>query len=109
MLTRVATSHLRVGTFEFFAARRDREALERLTVRRYLLGMVAHGVWWAGYILFPFVLGKSLAAPGWLVTVSVTMETTAMLAWSSQLMYWVPLRLARNDLLPISSFSSTSG
>ncbi len=62
----------------------DALALERLTVRRYLLGMVAHGVWWAGYILFPFVLGKSLAAPGWLVTVSVTMETTAMLA----ALYW---------------------
>jgi serine/tyrosine/threonine adenylyltransferase len=30
VLTRVAASHLRVGTFEFFAARRDREALARL-------------------------------------------------------------------------------
>jgi uncharacterized protein YdiU (UPF0061 family) len=30
ILTRVAASHLRVGTFEYFAARRDREALERL-------------------------------------------------------------------------------
>jgi MFS family permease len=59
-------------------------ALERLTVRRYLLGMVAQGVWWAGYILFPFVLGKSLSAPGWMVTISVTMETTAMLA----ALYW---------------------
>jgi len=59
-------------------------ALERLTVRRYLLGMVAQGVFYAGYLLFPFVLGKSLAAPGWLVTVSVTMETTAMLA----ALYW---------------------
>jgi MFS family permease len=58
--------------------------LERLTVRRYLWGMVAQGVWWAGYILFPFVLGKSLAAPGWVVTLSVTMETTAMLA----ALYW---------------------
>ncbi|MFO7607937.1 MAG: MFS transporter [Candidatus Krumholzibacteriia bacterium] len=66
------------------AAAADVLALERLTVRRYLLGMVAQGVWWAGYILFPFVLGKSLAAPGWLVTVSVTMETTAMLA----ALYW---------------------
>ena len=62
----------------------DARALERLTIRRYLLGMVAQGVWWAGYILFPFVLGKSLDAPGWLVTVSVTMETTAMLA----ALYW---------------------
>ena len=31
MLTRVAASHLRVGTFEFFAARADREALVALT------------------------------------------------------------------------------
>ena len=30
ILTRVASSHIRVGTFEFFAARRDREALELL-------------------------------------------------------------------------------
>ncbi|AKU93859.1 hypothetical protein AKJ09_00523 [Labilithrix luteola] len=31
VLTRVASSHLRVGTFEFFAARDDRKALETLT------------------------------------------------------------------------------
>jgi uncharacterized protein YdiU (UPF0061 family) len=31
VLTRVAASHLRVGTFEFFAARDDREALSALT------------------------------------------------------------------------------
>jgi serine/tyrosine/threonine adenylyltransferase len=31
VLTRVAASHLRVGTFEFFAAREDREALSILT------------------------------------------------------------------------------
>jgi uncharacterized protein YdiU (UPF0061 family) len=31
ILTRVASSHLRVGTFEFFAARGDREALVALT------------------------------------------------------------------------------
>ena len=31
VLTRVAASHLRVGTFEFFAARGDREALVALT------------------------------------------------------------------------------
>jgi serine/tyrosine/threonine adenylyltransferase len=35
VLTRVATSHLRVGTFQYFAVRRDREALELLT--RYAL------------------------------------------------------------------------
>ena len=31
VLTRVASSHIRVGTFEYFAARRDREALQQLT------------------------------------------------------------------------------
>ncbi len=31
VLTRVAASHIRVGTFQFFAARNDREALESLT------------------------------------------------------------------------------
>ena len=31
VLTRVAPSHIRVGTFQFFAARRDADALERLT------------------------------------------------------------------------------
>jgi len=31
ILTRVAQSHIRVGTFEFFAAREDREALQKLT------------------------------------------------------------------------------
>lgn len=30
VLTRVAASHLRVGTFEYFAARRDRDALQHL-------------------------------------------------------------------------------
>ena len=30
VVTRVATSHLRVGTFEFFAARRDLERLRQL-------------------------------------------------------------------------------
>ena len=30
VLTRVASSHIRVGTFQFFAARGDREAVERL-------------------------------------------------------------------------------
>jgi uncharacterized protein YdiU (UPF0061 family) len=30
VLTRIASSHLRVGTFEYFAARQDRDAIERL-------------------------------------------------------------------------------
>mgnify|MGYP000906932436 CR=1 FL=1 len=35
VITRVAASHLRVGTFQYFAARRDHEAVEKLT--RYAL------------------------------------------------------------------------
>lgn len=35
VLTRVASSHIRIGTFQYFAARQDREALELLT--RYAL------------------------------------------------------------------------
>jgi uncharacterized protein YdiU (UPF0061 family) len=31
VLTRVASSHIRIGTFQYFAARGDREAIERLT------------------------------------------------------------------------------
>ena len=46
--------------------------------------MAAQGVWWSGYLLFPFVLAKSLAAPDWLVTVSVVMETSGMLL----ALYW---------------------
>src|SRR6185369_14851082 len=30
IITRVAASHIRVGTFQFFAAREDRDALEKL-------------------------------------------------------------------------------
>ena len=65
-------------------------ALEKLTVRRYLLGMVFQGIWASGYVLLPFVLGKSLAAPGWLVTLTVTMETTGMLL----ALYWGQLMVS---------------
>ncbi len=46
VLTRVAASHMRVGTFEFFAARDDREALSMLTsyalARHYPLSAEKH-------------------------------------------------------------------
>jgi MFS family permease len=54
--------------------------IERTTARRYWLGMFFQGIWFTGQLLFPFVLAKSLAAPGWLVTLSVLMETTGMVA-----------------------------
>ena len=65
-------------------------ALEKTTVRWYLLGMVFQGIWAAGYVLVPFVLGKSLAAPGWLVTPVGDLETTAMLL----ALYWGQLMVS---------------
>jgi MFS family permease len=65
-------------------------SLEKLTIRWYLLGTFFQGIWNSGYILFPFVLGKSLAAPGWLVTLAVTLETTGMLA----ALYWGQLMIS---------------
>ena len=62
----------------------DATALERLTTRRYLQAMVFQGIWTTGQFLFPFVLAKSLAAPGWLVTLSVMMETSGMMLG----LYW---------------------
>jgi len=60
------------------------QALERLTVRRYLLGMFSQGIWWAGYLLFPFIMAKSLGASDWMVTIAVTLETSGMLL----ALYW---------------------
>lgn len=60
------------------------DQLERLTARRYLQAMVFQGIWTTGQYLFPFVLAKSLDAPGWLVTLSVMMETSGMMLG----LYW---------------------
>ncbi len=57
VLTRVAASHLRVGTFEYFAARGDREALAQLTgyaLARHYPGVDAAGG--AALALFDAVL-----------------------------------------------------
>ena len=46
VLTRVAASHIRVGTFEFFAARQDREALSALAtyaIERHYPEAAGHG------------------------------------------------------------------
>ena len=40
--------------------------------------MIFQGIWTTAQFLFPFVLAKSLAAPAWLVTLSVLMETSGM-------------------------------
>ena len=60
------------------------EELERLTIRRYLAGMICQGFWWAGFILFPFVMAKSLNGSGLQVTLSATMELAGMLL----ALYW---------------------
>jgi len=52
---------------------------ESYTLPRFLLGMVFQGVWWAGYLLVPFVLAKSLNASGGLITLAVTMDFGGML------------------------------
>ncbi|HOX26104.1 MAG TPA: MFS transporter [Candidatus Krumholzibacteria bacterium] len=64
--------------------------LERITTRRYLQAMVFQGIWTAGLYLFPFVLAKSLGAPGWLITVTVIMETTGLML----ALYWGQLMAA---------------
>jgi MFS family permease len=58
--------------------------LEVLTLRSYLIGMIFQGIWWSGYLLFPFVLAKSLHGSGGLITVAVTMDTAGMLL----ALYW---------------------
>jgi hypothetical protein len=52
---------------------------ELAVLPRFLAGMIFQGVWWAGYILVPFVLAKSLGAPEGLVTLAVIMDTGGML------------------------------
>ncbi|MCP4144369.1 MAG: MFS transporter [bacterium] len=73
-----------------FTDGKDVPALELLTLQRYMFGMLFQGVWWAGYVMLPFVLGKSLGAPGWLITVVVTMDTAGMLL----ALYWGHLMAA---------------
>ena len=68
----------------FFFGDQRPQPLEVLTLRSYLIGMFFQGIWWSGYLLFPFVLAKSLHGSGGLVTLSVTMDTAGMLL----ALYW---------------------
>lgn len=68
--------------------------LERTTLRGYYVGMVFQGLWWAGYLLIPFILAKSLRAPGSLITVAVMMENLAMFL----ALYWGYLLARRGHL-----------
>jgi len=77
--------------------RSDPTALEKSTLPRFLFGMVFQGIWWAGYLLVPFVLAKSLAASGELITLSVTMDTGGMLL----ALYWGHLLTRGNRRLLI--------
>lgn len=68
----------------------DAIQLERITSRRFYQATVFQGVWTTGQYLFPFVLAKSLGAPGWLVTLSVMLETSGMALG----LYWAQLMAA---------------
>ena len=65
----------------------DTIRLERITSRRFYLATVFQGIWTTGQYLFPFVLAKSLGAPGWMVTLAVMLETSGMTLG----LYWARL------------------
>lgn len=65
--------------------------IERATLRNYLCGNFFQGLWWSGYLLIPYVLAKSLDAPGSLITLSVMMETFGMFL----ALYWGHLLATR--------------
>lgn len=65
--------------------------LERATLSNYLCGNFFQGLWWSGYLLIPYVLAKSLGAPGSLITLSVMMETFGMFL----ALYWGHLLATR--------------
>ena len=79
-------------------------ALERYTLPRFLCGMVFQGIWWAGYLLVPFVLAKSLAAPGELITLAVTLDTGGMLL----ALYWGDL-LTRGNRRSVTLWGGALG
>lgn len=68
----------------------DTIQLERITSRRFYLATVFQGIWTTGQYLFPFVLAKSLGAPGWMVTLAVMLETSGMTLG----LYWAQLMAA---------------
>ncbi len=68
----------------------DTIQLERVTSRRFYLATVFQGIWTTGQYLFPYVLAKSLAAPGWVVTLAVVLETSGMTLG----LYWAQLMAA---------------
>lgn len=74
-----------------FAGRVDPTPLERATLRRFLVGMAFQGLWWAGYLLIPYVLAKSLRASGSLITLSVMLDNVGMFL----ALYWGHLLATR--------------
>lgn len=76
------------------AGRVEPTPLERATLRRYYAGMVFQGLWWAGYLLIPFVLAKSLAASEGAITLAVMMDSVGMFL----ALYWGYLLARRGRL-----------
>jgi MFS family permease len=92
------------GWQRWFYGQQEPSACERHTLPRFLCGMVFQGVWWAGYILVPFVLAKSLDASGGLITLTVMMDMGGMLL----AIYWGHL-LRRFDRQSITFWGGVGG
>ena len=67
--------------------------LERATLRLFLPGAVLQGLWWAGYLLIPYVLAKSLHAPSGLITLSAMLDNLGMFL----ALYWGHLLATRGQ------------
>lgn len=68
-------------------------ALERATLRLFLAGAVLQGLWWAGYLLIPYVLAKSLHASAGLITLSAILDNLGMFL----ALYWGHLLASRGQ------------
>lgn len=67
--------------------------LERATLRLFLAGAVLQGLWWAGYLLIPYVLAKSLHASTGLITLSAILDNLGMFL----ALYWGHLLATRGQ------------
>ena len=67
--------------------------LERATLRLFLPAAVLQGMWWAGYLLIPYVLAKSLHASTGLITLSAVLDTLGMFL----ALYWGHLLATRGQ------------
>ncbi len=67
--------------------------LERATLRLFLPAAVLQGLWWAGYLLIPYVLAKSLHASTGLITLSAMLDNLGMFL----ALYWGHLLATRGQ------------